>query len=58
MFHDMAHQFQPQSVWPKVESVKGCPICSKEEVEDVLEGEVMTVEELLRTVEEEVGAAS
>lgn len=58
VFHDMAHQFQPQSVWPKVESVKGCPICSKEEVEDVLEGEVMTVEELLRTVEEEVGAAS
>lgn len=58
VFHDMAHQFQPQSVWPKVESVKGCPVCSKEEVEDVLEGEVMTVEELLRTVEEEVGAAS
>ena len=58
LFHDMAHQFQPQSVWPKVESVKGCPVCSKEEVEDVLEGEVMTVEELLRTVEEEVGAAS
>ena len=58
VFHDMAHQFQPQSVWPKVESVKGCPVCSKEEVEDVLEGEVMTVEELLGTVEEEVGAAS
>ena len=58
VFHDLAHQFQPQSVWPKVESVKGCPVCSKEEVEDVLEGEVMTVEELLRTVEEEFGAAS
>lgn len=58
VFHDMAHQFQPQSVWPKVESVKGCPVCSKEEAEDILEGEVMTVKELLGTVEEEVGAAS
>lgn len=46
VFEQMAHQSHPQSVWPRIQPVDGCPTCSPQEPADIMTGKQISLEKL------------
>lgn len=51
IFDSMAHQSHPQSVWPRVTKVAGCPVCAPEAPDDVLTGVEVTLADLVKAAQ-------
>lgn len=47
LFDQLAHQSHPQSVWPRIQPVKGCPTCAPEIGADIMTGEQISLDELM-----------
>ena len=55
VFEGMSHQSHPQSIWPRLRSVEGCPVCAPVVPDDVMTGAEVSLSDLLTSTKEACG---